>query len=113
MSTAALALILMLADSIPKHPETAPVPTHRVDAQYTPEERAAGIEGEVWISAMIDEQGVPANLKVTRSLHPRLDAQALAAAAQWRFKPGTRDQHPITMQVTLAISFRLAAVQPK
>ena len=101
----------MLADSIPSHPTTAAVPVYRTDPQYTPEARAAGIEGEVWISAKIDEKGVPTELKVVRSLHPTLDGPALATAAQWRFKPATRDGAAIAVQATIAISFRLNAVR--
>jgi TonB family protein len=107
MTALIIALLLLSFDSIDKRMTTAPVAIVKPEPQYTPEERAAGIEGEVWISTLIDENGIPTELKIMRSLHPKLDAQALAAVAQWRFKPGTRDTEPVAVRATLAVSFRL------
>lgn len=97
----ALALLLTVADSIPSHPTQTPVAIYKPEPEYTPEERAA----------RIDEKGIPTELKIVRPLNPRLDAQALATAAKWRFKPGTKDGEAVPVQATLAISFRLNAAR--
>jgi len=44
---------------------------------------------------------------VVRSLDFRLDAQAVAAAKKWRFKPGTREGRPVPALVSIEMSFYL------
>jgi len=44
---------------------------------------------------------------VLRSLDPRLDAEAIAAARQWTFEPGTKDGKPVRVEVTLEMTFSL------
>jgi outer membrane biosynthesis protein TonB len=36
-----------------------------------------------------------------------LDANAVAALSQWLFKPGTKDDQPVDVAVTIEINFRL------
>ena len=86
---------------------SAPVPIHRVDPEYTEEARNAEIEGSVLIRAVIDENGVPAETKVERSLNQGLDAKAIEAVKKWRFKPGLKDGNPVPVSVSILINFRL------
>jgi periplasmic protein TonB len=46
-------------------------------------------------------------VSVAQSLHPVLDEQAIAAARQWRFVPGTKDGKPVPVQVSLEMTFSL------
>ena len=47
--------------------------------------------------------------KIVRSLDTEygLDQEALKAAKQWRFVPGTKDGHPVAVLVTLEMTFTL------
>jgi TonB family protein len=45
------------------------------------------------------------DLRVVRSLDPGLDAEALKAAAQWLFAPGTKDGQPVQVMVTVELTF--------
>jgi outer membrane biosynthesis protein TonB len=36
-----------------------------------------------------------------------LDESAVEAAKQWRFRPGRKDDKPITMAITIEVSYRL------
>ena len=44
---------------------------------------------------------------VVRSLRPDLDANAIAAAKKWRFKPGTRNGEPVAVLVSISMAFTL------
>jgi len=36
-----------------------------------------------------------------------LDEKAIEAVRQWKFKPATKDGHPVAVQVNIEVSFRL------
>ena len=44
---------------------------------------------------------------VEKPLDPGLDRQAIAAARQWRFIPGTKDAKPAPVRITLELTFTL------
>ena len=86
---------------------TAPVVVNKVEPVYSEEAREAKLQGEVWISGVVDENGIPTQLVVTRSLGLGLDEAALEAVHQWRFKPGMTYGEPVSTKVTLSVSFHL------
>lgn len=88
---------------------TAPRVKRDVKPKYTREAMAAQIEGEVLLRVVVLPDGRVGSVRVLRSLDPDygLDAEAIAAARQWRFTPGTRDGAPVSVWVTLALSFSL------
>ncbi len=53
--------------------------------------------------------GTVGPVKVVRSLDPTygLDQEALKAARQWRFVPGTRSGVPVAVQITIELTFTL------
>jgi TonB family protein len=53
--------------------------------------------------------GSVGEVKVTRSLDPifGLDQEAIKAAKQWKFMPGTRFGQPVPVLVTIELSFTL------
>lgn len=81
----------------------------KVEPEYTAEERAAGLKGEVWMTALVDESGVPTEITVKRSTDVKLNPRAVAALEKWRFKPGLKDGEPATTEVTVAITFHTIA----
>jgi len=87
--------------------KTLPVPVTRVEPAYTDEARAAKISGSVTLTALIDNQGVPVEIHVIKSLDPGLDQKALEAVGQWRFRPATQDGEPIAFQATIEVNFKL------
>jgi TonB family protein len=44
---------------------------------------------------------------VTRRLELGLDQKAIDAVSQWKFRPGTKDGQPVTVQATIEVNFRL------
>ena len=69
----------------------------------------AKVQGEVWLEAVVLPDGTVGDVRVVRSLDRNfgLDEEAIRAAKQWRFIPGTRFGEPVAVLVTLAISFTL------
>ncbi len=99
------------AQDTPKTPPgaVAPKPIKIVKATYTPEARAAKIQGTVIVEAVVLADGTVGQVKVTRSLDTKfgLDAEALKATKQWTFSPGTRDGKPVPVVVSIEQSFFL------
>jgi len=86
---------------------TPPTLLSRVEPEYTPAARAAKLQGTVVLAAVIDEQGIPKVLNVVRSLDPELDANAITAIEQWRFRPGTRNGLPVKVSLNIEVNFNL------
>jgi TonB family protein len=86
---------------------TAPVPLNSVEAHYTNAARKAKIEGNCWISIIVDANGMPQNAKVIRGLDPGLDQNALDAVRKYRFKPAMKDGIPVPVMVTIQVAFKL------
>ncbi len=86
---------------------SAPVATFKPEPEYSEEARKAKYQGEVWLSVVVDEKGVPQDIKVTRKLGLGLDEKAIEAVRKWRFKPGMKDGKPVAVQATIAVSFHL------
>ena len=86
---------------------SAPIATYKPEPEYSEEARKAKYQGEVWLSVVVDEKGVPQQIKVTRKLGLGLDEKAIEAVSKWRFKPGLKDGKPVAVQATIAVSFHL------
>jgi TonB family protein len=58
------------------------------------------------VDLVVDEDGKPSDLKVTKSVGPAMDKNVLAAVSQFRFKPGTLDNQPTAVPVALEVILR-------
>ena len=67
------------------------------------------IEGEVWLECVVYANGNVGDCNVTRSLDARfgLDEEAIKAARNWRFTPGTRRGEPVPVLVGIAMEFSI------
>lgn len=91
----------------PQIAPTPPVLIRRVSPIYPEDARREGIQGAVQLQIDIDENGVPSNPRVVRSLHPSLDERAKEAVVLWRFRPGTVDGKPAPASVRVEVNFSL------
>lgn len=85
----------------------SPSVTYRVEPSYTPEAKEGKIQGTVKLSLVVNSQGRADDIKVTQSLDPGLDANAVAAVSQWLFKAGSKDGQPVDVAVAIEVNFRL------
>lgn len=75
---------------------------------YTDEARQAKLEGEVLLRVVFTDGGEVRVLDVVRGLGRGLDANAIRAAQQIKFKPAQRDGQPVDSAATVHIVFQLA-----
>ena len=87
----------------------SPQLVRQVRPAYTEYAKRKKIEGVVVLQAVVLVDGTVGQVKVLRSLDPTygLDQEALKAASQWRFVPGTRSGVPVAVQITIELTFRL------
>ena len=85
---------------------SAPIAILKPDPEYTDEAREAKLQGAVLLQIVIDENGVPQEIKVVRSLGLGLDQKAVEAMQKWRFKPAMKDGKPVPVSANVEIQFR-------
>ena len=80
-----------------------------VKPQYTSDAMRAKVQGLVLLECVVRSDGSVGNVQVVRSLDPTfgLDQEAVNAARQWRFAPGTRMGEPVAVLVTIELTFTL------
>jgi len=86
---------------------SVPVLIKEVKPKYTPEAKKAKIQGVVTLDGVVNTDGTIGDVEVTTSLDAGLDQEAIKAAKQWRFEPGTKDGKPVPVLITLELTFTL------
>jgi TonB family protein len=84
-----------------------PVAIEKVDPVYPPDAKEQRIEGTVSIDMRIGTDGLVKDATVRKSV-PKLDEAALAAARQWKFRPGRAKGKPVEVVLTITFEFRLS-----
>lgn len=75
---------------------------------YPEEARRAGIEGQVIVQFIVNENGNVEDAEVIRGVHPLLDEAALEGVRQHaEFRPGKQRGRPVRVQFSLPVVFRL------
>ena len=69
--------------------------------------REAGLEGTVIITIVINEEGVPTNVEVLKSVHNILDESAVEAINKIRFTPGKQRGKAVRVRMSIPIRFKL------
>jgi len=87
----------------------SPVILRRVQPHYTGEAMRAKVQGTVTLEAVVKADGTVGSVRVIKSLDKvfGLDEEAIKAAKQWLFKPGTYQGTPADVIVTLILEFRI------
>ena len=80
----------------------------RVEPAYPTLARAARVQGDVILSAVIDINGQITNLQLV-SGHPMLVPAAIAAVKQWRYKPSLLNGQPVEVETTITVIFSLSS----
>lgn len=80
----------------------------KIEPTYPPLARAARVQGEVVLSAIIDSNGQINNLQLV-SGHPMLVPAAIAAVKQWRYKPYLLNGQPVEVETTITVIFSLSS----
>jgi periplasmic protein TonB len=86
---------------------SAPQAISTPDPEYTEEARNAKTQGTCILWLIVDDHGNPRDIRVVRGLGHGLDAKAIEAVKQWRFQPAEKDGHPVNVQISVEVGFRL------
>jgi periplasmic protein TonB len=86
-----------------------PVLLREVKPAYTSDAMRAHLQGSVFLWCVVNRDGSVGEVKILRSLDPTfgLDLEAIKAARQWRFRPGTRRGEPVPVLITIQLDFSL------
>ncbi|GAB4129507.1 MAG: hypothetical protein Fur0015_03440 [Ignavibacteriales bacterium] len=74
---------------------------------YPKSAKDAGIQGKVFIKALVDENGNVAKTEVIKSLNPECDAAAISAIKKTKFTGGMIMGKPTQTEIVIPIYFRL------
>jgi protein TonB len=88
---------------------TLPRLIKEVKPQYTSDAMRAKVQGTVLLECVVKPDGKVGDVNVIRSLDPTfgLDQKAVEAARQWQFSPGTRMGEPVSVLITIELTFTL------
>jgi periplasmic protein TonB len=86
---------------------SAPQALSTPDPEYTEEARNAKTQGTCILWMIVDDHGNPRDIRVIRGLGHGLDAKAIEAVKQWRFQPAEKDGHPVNVQISVEVGFKL------
>jgi periplasmic protein TonB len=88
---------------------TNPRLVREVRPQYTSDAMRAKVQGTVLLECVVRPDGSVGDVNVLRSLDSTfgLDQEAIKAAKQWKFVPGSRLGEPVSVMVTIELTFTL------
>ena len=72
-----------------------PEPVFKTEIEYTAAARSEGIEGKLKLKIVVGADGSVMQVEVLASVSPELDAAAVAAVKQWRFRPAMACGKPV------------------
>jgi protein TonB len=85
----------------------APVPIYTVDPEFSEEARKAKFSGNVQVALVVDDRGLPKNIRVERGVGMGLDEKAIEAVRQYRFKPAMKDGKPVPVELWIEVNFQI------
>ena len=84
---------------------SAPGPLRKIDPKYPPTLINEHVEGEVVLYAVIRRDGSVDSIQLIRGIDDQLDANAMNALSQWKFRPATKQGAPIELEAIVHIPF--------
>ena len=86
---------------------SAPVVIYQVEPEYTEEARKAKFMGIVLVNLVVDQQGHPQNVHILRGVGMGLDAKAVEAVSQYRFRPAMEAGKPVPVDLNVEVNFQI------
>lgn len=84
---------------------SAPAPLRKIDPKYPPTLIKEHVEGEVVLYAVIRRDGSVDSIQLVRGIDEQLDANAMNALGQWKFRPASRQGEPVELEAIVHIPF--------
>jgi len=92
---------------VPGGDVTEPRLVYRVEPSYSEIARKLRLEGVAVLQAIISADGRIEEVRVVQSAHELLDADAVRAVKQWRYRAATLKGRPVRVSLTVTVEFRL------
>jgi TonB family protein len=86
---------------------TSPKLISQPESNYTELAKQDKVEGVVLINMVVDEQGLPQHLHVSRGLGDGLNEKAVEAVKQYRFKPAMENGKPVAVWLNVEVEFKI------
>jgi TonB family protein len=84
---------------------SGPVPLRKVDPKYPPALMEERVEGEVVLYAVIRRDGSVDSIQLVHGIDEQLDANAMEALSQWKFRPAAKQGAPVELEAIVHIPF--------
>jgi TonB family protein len=86
---------------------SAPAVKHTVEAEFPKSANLPkGQSAICLIGLIVDRDGMPQKVHVTRSAGKDFDTNAMQAVQQYRFNPALRHGHPVAVWITIEVNFK-------
>jgi TonB family protein len=90
---------------------SGPVPLKKVDPKYPQTLMSERVEGEVVLYAVIRRDGSVDGIQLVHGVDEQLDANAMTALGQWKFRPAVKQGSPVELEAIVHIPFRVPQLQ--
>jgi len=77
------------------------------NVKYPESAKEAGVEGKVFVKAMIDETGKVVETEIVKSVNKDCDKAAVDAIKKTKWLPAEKDGKTVSAEVTIPIKFKL------
>jgi len=91
------------------------IPAQKMDAVYkrnpvypaVAKEKKDTLNGPVVLDVIVDDVGVPSDVRVKKGLRSDYDESALAAVKEWRWNPYLLNGRPVAVETTVTVNYFL------
>jgi TonB family protein len=90
---------------------TGPAPMRKIDPKYPQTLIGDRVEGEVVLYAIIRGDGSVDGIQLVHGIDEQLDANAMEALSQWKFRPAARQDTPVELEAIVHIPFHVPVAQ--
>ncbi len=75
--------------------------------EFSEEARRKKVSGDVMVHLIVDENGLPQEVKVVRGLGLGLDEKAVEAVKRYKFRPAMRAGVPVKVEINVDVNFQV------
>jgi TonB family protein len=86
---------------------SAPVLIYSAIPEFSEEAKRAKSGGDVIVNLVVNQNGMPTNVRLFRGIGNGLDEKALEAVRKYRFKPAMEHGKPVPVEINVDVNFRI------